>query len=109
MSIPEEVARLSAIAEAIPLGALNQLSQTELPAEARLARDQMNGLGNQVLDIVGRTANAAQASELLSHATAMLNRAHEVHTTTQMYLTKALESAAKAKQQVEEAARYHAH
>lgn len=107
-SIPEEVARLNAIADAIPLGALEQLSESELPPEVLATRDAMSGMGQQVLSILGNTDGASQAAQLLSHAQAMLDRANETQQILKMHYGKALRSAIQAQQFILRSAQYHA-
>ncbi|HEY3477496.1 MAG TPA: hypothetical protein VGL02_01240 [Streptomyces sp.] len=107
-SIPEEVARLNAIADAIPLGALEQLSESELPPEVLATRDAMSGMGEQVLSILGNTDGASQAAQLLGHAQAMLDRANETQQILKMQYGKALRSAIQAQQFILRSAQYHA-
>ncbi len=109
MSIPDEVARLFAIAERIPLGLLEQLSRHELPSETLLAAQELNSLADEIRSITGNTSSSSEATTRLAIAVSKLNRAREAHTITQMHLSKALRAAAQAKHYVEQAAQHHSH
>lgn len=106
-SIPEEVARLNAVKEAIPAAVLQQLSESELPGEVRAAHDAMSGLGGQVVAILGNTAAASQASQSLSHAMAMLERAHETQQILKTHYGEALKSALRAHDLIQGAVMHH--
>ncbi|MEV6621038.1 hypothetical protein AB0M83_02520 [Amycolatopsis sp. NPDC051106] len=106
-SIPEEVARLNAVMQAIPAATLQALSEAELPAEVAAARDVMSGLGNEVLSILGNTSAASQAAQSLSHAIAMLERASETQQILKTHYGKALQSAVQAQDLIQGAVIHH--
>lgn len=106
-SIPEEVARLNAVLQAIPVATLGALSEAELPPEVAACRDAMSGLGSEVLGILGNTATASQAAQSLSHAIAMLERANETQQILKMHYGKALASAQRAHHLVQAAIIHH--
>ncbi|MFI5584566.1 hypothetical protein ACIA5G_06010 [Amycolatopsis sp. NPDC051758] len=106
-SIPEEVARLNVVLQAIPTATLQALSETELPAEVRGCRDVMSGLGSEVLGILGNTASASQAAQSLGHAIAMLERANETQQILKMHYGKALRSAVRAHTLIQAAIIHH--
>lgn len=107
MSIPEEVAQLNAVAEAIPVALLQQLSETELPGEVAVAGEAMSSLGSQVQGILGNTSEASEAAASLSNAIAMLGRADETQQILKQYYSDALQSAAEAQERIRQAAQYH--
>lgn len=106
MSIPEEVAQLNAIANAIPLGLLQQISEAEVPAELLAAREALSG-GGDVQAILGRTHEATGAAQGISHAIAMLDRAKEAYQIVRNNLSDAFQSASEANQLITQAAQYH--
>ncbi|WP_146073622.1 hypothetical protein [Amycolatopsis sp. CA-126428] len=106
MSIPEDVARLNALAGSIPLGQLQQLSEAELPPELLDARRALSESGD-ARSILGGTQEAAEADNALSHAVAKLDQATEVYQMFKSHLTEAFQAAARAKQHIEQAAGYH--
>ncbi len=107
MSIPEEVAQLNAIASAIPVGLLQQLADAEVPAEVLAAREALSGGSGGVVAILGRTGEATEAADGISHAIAKLDRAAEAYQAVRNQLSDAFKSAARAQQLIQQAADYH--